>query len=71
MTAVMQINIISLLVTMNTKIKKTTGQIKILMVTVKQRIRLVLYILCVNEFNVFVQVLLLHGFIYNISRVVK
>ena len=40
------------------KNKKTTGQIKFLVVTIKQRIKLVLqYSLCKNEFNVLAQVL--------------
>ena len=38
----LQINIIPLPVTMNRKIKKTTGQIKFLVVTIKQEIKLIL-----------------------------
>ena len=49
MVAALQINIIPLLVTMNRKIKKTTGQIKFSAVTIKQRIKLVYDILYVNK----------------------
>ena len=41
-TAVLQINIICLLVTMNRKIKKNTSQIKFLEVTIKQWVKVVL-----------------------------
>ena len=41
---------------------KTTGQIKFLVLTIKQWIKLVLqHSQCKNEFNVLVQVLLLHS----------
>ena len=51
---------------------KTTSQIKFLVVTIKQQIKLVLqHSLCKNEFNVLVQVLPLHSFIYSISYLVK
>ena len=54
------------------KNQKITGQIKFLAVAVKQRIKLVLrHSLCKNEFNVLVQVFLLHSFIYSISCLVK
>ena len=54
------------------KNKKTTSQIKFLAVTIKQQIKLVLqHSLCKNEFNVLVQVLPLHSFIYSISCLVK
>ena len=51
---------------------KTTSQIKFLAVTIKQQIKLVLqHSLCKNEFNVLVQVLPLHSFMYSISYLVK
>ena len=54
------------------KNKITTGQIKFLAVTIKQQIKLVLqHSLCKNEFNVLVQVLLLHIFICSISCLIK
>ena len=54
------------------KNKKTTGQIKFSAVTIKQGIKLVLrHSLCKNEFNVLVQELPLHSFIYSISCLVK
>ena len=53
---------------MNREIKKPLIKLNFLAVTViEQQIKLVLVILCVNEFNLLVQVLLLHGFIYSIS----
>ena len=52
--------------------KKTTSQIKFSAITIKQRIKLVLrHSLCKNEFNVLVQELPLHIFIYSISCLVK
>ena len=63
----MQINIIPLPVTINRKIK-TTGQIKFSAVIIKQNYSY--DILYVNEFNILVQVLLLHSFIYSISCLV-
>ena len=70
--SVLQMNIIPLLVTMNKKNKKSTGQIKFLAVTLKQRIKLDLqHSLCKNEFNVLVPVTPLHSFFYSISCLVK
>ena len=54
------------------KNKKSTGQIKFLAVTLKQRIKLDLqHSLCKNEFNVLVPVTPLHSFFYSISCLVK
>ena len=63
----MQINIIPLPATINRK-TKTTGQIKFSAVIIKQNYSY--DILYVNEFNILVQVLLLHSFIYSISCLV-
>ena len=69
-TIVLQINIIPLPVTMNRQNKKNTSQIEFSSVTRKQQIKLVLRRFK-SEFNVLIQMLQLHSFIYNISCLVK
>ena len=55
---------------MNRQNKKNTGQIEFSSVTRKQQIKLVLRRFK-SEFNVLIQMLQLHSFIYNISCLVK
>ena len=50
---------------------KTTGQIKFLAVTIKKHIKPSYNILYVNRYYVYVQMLLLHSFIYCIFCLVK